>query len=252
MRALVLALLVVVPSLAADETSLQKAVRLFHSTDVFMREQGSRTADGALRKLLAPLLQALEDKDPEVRRRARRAILGLVPGELEKEQKLAKQPRQQAIWLARWQLQQVQPQRFPFAPAKRAWKLAPANQVRVRAKFALANQLRLDLVGDLQRVMRREEAKSRKLIHQFGLRTQQFNGIVAQKHSVGFQVVKVTQHSRAARLGLVKGDIVVRVNRTDVKTYKEFAAALGPQKGWDRLRLRILRRGGWLDLRIVR
>ncbi len=242
MRALVLALLVVVPSLAADETSLRKAVRLFHSTDAAAREHGSRTADGALRKLLAPLLRALEDKDPEVRRRARRAILGLVPGELEKEQQRAQPPQQLGQQQVLLQVLQGQARRFG----------AEANQVRARAKLALANQLHLRLLVDVQRVMRREEAKSRKLIHQFGLRTQQFNGIVAQKHSVGFQVVKVTQHSRAARLGLVKNDIVVRVNRTDVKTLLQFGAALGPRKGWDRLRLRILRRGEWLDLPIVR
>ena len=99
--------------------------------------------------------------------------------------------------------------------------------------------------------MRRAEA--RVLIHQFGLTTREFNGTIARKHRAhGFQVLKVTEHSRAARLGLVKGDIVVRVGRTDVKTFKEFAAALGPKKGWDRLRLRILRRGEWLDLPIVR
>ena len=233
MRALVLALLIVVPSLAADESSLQAAVRLFSSTDAAARDQGSRTADASLRKLLAPLLQALEDKDPEVRRRARRAILGLVPGEVEKEQQPA-QPRQQAIWLARWQLQQVQAQRA--AP-----QLAPAKLVR------------RDLVENAQGAMRRaEEAEARELIHQFGLTTREFNGSIARKGAHGFQVRKVTQHSRAARLGLVKNDIVVRVGRTDVKTYKGFAAALGPQKGWDRLRLRILRRGEWLDLPLVR
>ena len=216
MRALALALLVVVPSLAADETSLQKAVRLFHSTDAAAREQGSRTADASLRKLLAPLLQALEDKDPEVRRRARRAILGLVPGELEKE--------------AGRQVQQV------------VRLLRPKQQALARGGFGPARRV---LLADVPAALRRaEEAKSRKLIHQFGLTTQQFNGTIAQKHRVLFQVLKVTQHSRAARLGLVKGDIVVRVNRTNVKTYKEFAAAL-------RLRLRVLRRGEWLDLRIV-
>ena len=249
MRALVLALLVVVPSLAADETSLQKAVRLFHSKDAAAREQGSRTADASLRKLLAPLLQALEDKDPEVRRRARRAILGLVPGELEKEQQPAQAPQQLAIRLALLgQLRQAQAQRvrLQFAPVLRLADVQDKHQFGpVRVRLA-------DVPALLRAQRRAEEAKSRELIHQFGLTTREFNGTIARKSAHGFQVLKVAQHSRAARLGLVKNDIVVRVDRTDVKTLKEFAAALGPQKGWDRLRLRVLRRGEWLNLPIVR
>ena len=41
----------------------------------------NRLAERELRKLLAPLLKAMKGDDPEVRRRARRSILSLVPGD---------------------------------------------------------------------------------------------------------------------------------------------------------------------------
>ncbi len=87
MRALAVALLLSVPLSAGDESSLEKAVELFKSPDAGQRAAGSQLADRELRKLLAPLLKAMEDDDPEVRRRARRSILSLVPGEVEKEKK---------------------------------------------------------------------------------------------------------------------------------------------------------------------
>jgi HEAT repeat protein len=87
MRALAVALLLSVPLTAGDKPSLEKAVELFRSPDAGQRAAGSQLAERELRKLLAPLLKAMEDDDPEVRRRARRSILSLVPGEVEKEKK---------------------------------------------------------------------------------------------------------------------------------------------------------------------
>jgi len=239
MRALVLALLVVVPSLAGEEDSLSKAVKLFRAKDAAAREQGSRTADATLKKLLAPFLMALEDPDPEVRRRARRAILGLVPGELEKDQQLANLFQQPDHRLVLLRFRQARA-RLAVAEGLRQAQAEVARLQQVQAQFGPANPLHQGLVVDVQRALHRaEELESRLLIQQFGLTTRRVRpGCL--------QVLGVTEHSLAARFGLVKGDLVVRVDSTDVKTFKEFAAALGPQK------VRVLRGGASLDLPIVR
>ena len=84
MRALAVALLLSVPLSASDRPALEMAVARFKSPDAGQRTAASQLAKRELRKLLAPLLKAMEDDDPEVRRRARRSILSLVPGEVEK------------------------------------------------------------------------------------------------------------------------------------------------------------------------
>jgi len=86
MRAMAVALLLSVPLTAGDESSLEKAVELFRSPDAAKRAAGSQLAKRQLRRLLAPLLAAMKDDDPEVRRRARRSIVSLVPGETNEPQ----------------------------------------------------------------------------------------------------------------------------------------------------------------------
>jgi hypothetical protein len=81
MRALAVALLLSVPLTAGDKSSLEKAVELFRSPDAEERWAGSQIAEREVRKFLAPLFRALKDHDPEVRRRARWALLSLTPDE---------------------------------------------------------------------------------------------------------------------------------------------------------------------------
>ena len=81
MRALHLVVIITLclPLQAGDPADLNTAVEMFRSPHPAVRAEGSKIADRELRKLLAPLLKAMEDPDPEVRRRVREAILGLVP-----------------------------------------------------------------------------------------------------------------------------------------------------------------------------
>ena len=76
---LVLLFALCLPLQAGDPADLNSAVEMFRSPRPAVRAEGSRLADKQLRKLLAPLLKAMKDQDPEVRRRVREAILGLVP-----------------------------------------------------------------------------------------------------------------------------------------------------------------------------
>ncbi len=69
-----IALLFPLALLAEEATVLHEAVKGFGSADPAAREAASRQAQDEVRKLLAPLLEALNDRDPEVRRRARAAL----------------------------------------------------------------------------------------------------------------------------------------------------------------------------------
>lgn len=134
MRTLAVALLLSVPLTAGDRSSLEKAVELFKSQDAGQREAGSQLAERELRRLLAPLLKAMEDDDPEMRRRARRSILSLVPGEVEKEKPTA---RVRANTVFRFgEIQPVHVKQIPAAsqrlgPQRRGMGLENEEQLRL-------------------------------------------------------------------------------------------------------------------------
>jgi hypothetical protein len=60
---------------------LARAVELMRSDDAEARELGSRLAHDEVARFLKPLYDALEDPDPEVRRRARAALEGRIPAQ---------------------------------------------------------------------------------------------------------------------------------------------------------------------------
>ncbi len=77
-----------VRSLPARTTSIlafsglsPKAIRMLSALAILspFTDAAQKELDTELRRMLAPLLKAMQDPDPEVRRRAREAILGLVP-----------------------------------------------------------------------------------------------------------------------------------------------------------------------------
>jgi hypothetical protein len=78
-----LPLLLLAPLLvAADKGALQLAVEKWQSQHLAVRDQGSRDAAKEVRRLLKPLIEALEHSDPEVRRRARAALSMQLPARL--------------------------------------------------------------------------------------------------------------------------------------------------------------------------
>jgi hypothetical protein len=78
MRAMIL-LLPLAVAFAGEILPLDKATLLWSSDSAEDRDAGSHFVAIHLRRDLAPLLKALEDNDPEVRRRARTAIESLLP-----------------------------------------------------------------------------------------------------------------------------------------------------------------------------
>jgi C-terminal processing protease CtpA/Prc len=210
MRALAVALLLSVPLSADDKPSLEKAVELFRSPDASKRAAGSQLGERELRKLLGPLLKAMEDDDPEVRRRARRSILRLVPGEVERDEQAKRPPTHEAI-------------RAAVAAALKAQK-TQLHQAR-------------------RRVHEEHKQRASRLVLAFGVR-----GTKWLPRKSGFFVQEVRKGSPAERLGLRRGDVIVYVNGKAVTESRDFAAALGDKPDWSRVTVTRLRDGQFVLL----
>jgi hypothetical protein len=205
MRALAVVLLLFVPLSANDTSPLEKAVELFKSPDAGKREAGSQLAARELRKLLAPLLEAMEDDDPEVRRRARPSVFPVVREAQEREV----QEDQKA------------------ANSRTAAAAPRANQSeQIRGAFAIAR-----FVQDAQ------ARKASRLLVAFGVPTR------CALNKPGFFVQEVREGSPAERLGLRRGDVIVQVNRRGVTRSRDFLAALGDKPDWSRITVKVLRDG---------
>ena len=219
MRALLVALLLSVPLTAGDKSSLEKAVELFRSVDASTRVAGSQLAERELRKLLAPLLKAMEDDDPEVRRRARRSILSLVPGELKKEKK----PQGPA---------QIQAVRF-LARFGRNWAQQPLR-ARLQWRGVPARQRYIEL-----------EQKGLWLMKFLGV-----TGTTRQQAPLmpGIVVARVRKDSRAERLGLRSSDLIVGINGVAVTDFSDLPRALGDKPDWICIKAVVLRDGKYVRL----
>jgi len=221
MRALAVALLLSVSLSAGEGSSLEKAVKLFRSPDAGTRAAGSQLAEREVRKLLAPLLEALKDEDPEVRRRARRSILSLVPGEAEKDEKAQKPARVAVIGLAGGV-----GQAFRGRLGRRAIKA-----VLARSEPPQPTQKQR---AELSRI-------GRRLLRGLGVhwRTQWKAPLMP-----GFSVHAVKQEGAAARLGLRKGDLIVRINGVEVAGMRG-----GPEAvDWGRATVTVYRNGRYVRL----
>jgi len=214
MRALAVALLLSVPLTAGDQSPLEKAVKLFRSPDAGRRVAGSQLADRELRKLLAPLLKAMEDDDPEVRRRARRSILSLV---LDKGEKRETPQTEEQFLVAITALQK--------------------QCLALRAQKQAARALRC------QKLEQKLEQKTSRLLADFGARrTTWLPG------KSGLFVLEVQRGSPAERLGLRWGDAIVRVNGQGVTRSRDFATAIGDKPDWSRIKVTVLRKGRYVRL----
>ncbi len=212
MRVLYLVVLITfcLPLQAGDPADLNTAVEMFRSPHPAVRAEGSKIADRELRKLLAPLLKAMEDPDPEVRRRVREAILGLVP------------------------YHGREPEREPDLVNFIKWaKFVNKGQLIIQNKNNAAMG-----IGILGVIQNKNVQKDAKVVGKFGV-TGKF--IKVANAGRGLRVNRVLKRSAAEQAGLLKGDTILSVNGTAFTNYEALLKALDPRRGWSGVKLRVMR-----------
>jgi C-terminal processing protease CtpA/Prc len=235
MRALHLVLLILLclPLQAGEPPELAKAVEMFRSHDPTVRNEGSKLADRELRRLLAPLMKAMQDPDPEVRRRARESILQLVPYH-EREPETA---QERANRLRQAQVAAIQKVRFRLGRLQ----VQPGLQIQPAQQKALEALARA-------RLMEKQAANAQgvKVLGKLGV-TGNFQQVGQAR---GFRVASVRQDSSAQRSGLRVGDLIVSVNGTAFTDYDAFLKALDARRGWSGALLKLLRGVAVTEIRL--
>ena len=223
MRYAIPALLVLcLPLAAGDPDVLALAVAKFGSDYPEVRGAGTTETRAYLETRLAPLLAALESKDPEVSRRARCAIETLLPHhEVTKSTGAAGQQGQVIV----------------FNQGGRRGRMV-IRQVWINGKMQMRVENQHQVYDKLKKFGAEGVAAAETTLRmQLGL-----------AEGRGFIVHKVVAGSAAARLGLLAHDIIVRIDDTSVMELTKVVKALGAKETWDGRRLRVFRRGKVIDL----
>ena len=222
MRVLLLAFLVCLPLAASEDPVLDRAVRNFRSDDADVREGASRLAHAHLQEVLAPLIAALEDPEPEVRRRARDVVRSLLP----KEAPAPKQPETVA-------------NNNPFKVVFNAWNKGGKGQV-----IWIANKRNGGIVLEARPSHPRSK-KAAAFLKEMGLEampaTKTLRKQLRLAEGQGFEVTSAT--GRAARLGLRESDLILRANGKIVASAADLLKALGEKPDWETVSFRVLRDG---------
>jgi hypothetical protein len=227
MRALYLVLLITLclPLQAGDPADLNSAVEMFRSPRPAVRAEGSKIADKELRRLLGPFMKALQDPDPEVRRRVSESILALVPFH-------DREPETQTQHVNRLVLAQAQ--------ALKVFRLGVLKQRIVRIPQFQPHQQK-KLLDALQRQVVIQNKKLRKaasVVGKFGV-TGSF--IQVANAIRGLRVNQVAKGSAAEQAGIVKGDTILSVNGTVFANYEVFLTLLDGRRGWSGAKLKVMR-----------
>lgn len=225
MRALYLALCISLPLLAGDRDPLAEAVEAFGSDHPARRDAGSLAVREVLRQRLAPLLEAMRSKDPEVSRRARESLESLLPRQPGRAEPAASEAEQVVVM--------------------------GGNQggAAVVLRVVQANGR-----GQLRVIHGRAEANRPGPLAGFGVEGEAVLDRTWRRHlrlaeGRGFLIRNVVPDTAAARLGLREDDIVLRIDGAPVLTPEDVAGALGEEKGrWALRRFRVLRDGEVRDL----
>jgi len=213
---LVLLFALCLPLQAGDPADLNSAVEMFRSPRPAVRAEGSRLADKELRKLLAPLLKAMKDQDPEVRRRVREAILGLVPNHGREPAKPQQGQRLFALGKVGLQFQWVNKNAMPA----HLWIQLP-GALGANDAVAQASVMRLGLIGKF---------------------------VLLPKHGRCFRIDEVKPNSAAAKIGLIAGDTILTINKQAVNSWANFLKAIGKQKSFAGSTLKGLRGNASLEI----
>jgi hypothetical protein len=218
MRALGFLLLLLLPLSAGETDVLARAVAKFKSDYAAEREAASQAVRRHLEAELAPLLAALESDDPEVSRRARRAIASLLPAEEE----------------------EAKPEGSGnFGGGNMIIGVGGNQRIRFVVKRGKGGQIVVVQGGD----ERQTEA-----LKKYGLEGSAVEEMLVRRQlqlaaGRGFGVSKVLPGTAAARLGLQVYDVVLAIGDRPVQRLEQVVKALGGKETWDSLEMRILRAG---------
>lgn len=207
------------PLSAGDADVLNSAVEAFRHDSVGVRESASKAVRRWLEAELAPLLKAMKSKDPEVARRARDAITGLLPWEDAGDENGV---------------------------------IRQAGNVFQVVNVAGRNNVRV-IFNNGQAVWVQNNQQHQKTIGRFGVQgyacqqplLRRQLGLAAGR---GYVVTGVTKGSAAQQLGLRVHDIILSIDGKPVMMPHTFSAMLAKQIGWLKLRIRLLRDGKLMQL----
>jgi C-terminal processing protease CtpA/Prc len=175
----------------------------------------------------------MEDRDPEVRRRARETILALVPKRPEDPVVAERTKTEQFFNVQNWQAVQKQAMRVQIQRWKQQQKDLQKKQVANRDRMRLANIF-------VRRIGFRGVAA-------YGVR------VPGQRQTTkGFMVQSVHRGTTANKMDLRAGDIVLRVIGIPVASADHFRIALGDGPDWSLVSFDVLRGGRVVTLKLPR
>lgn len=214
MRALILVLPVAI-ALAGDTAPLENATKQWASDSAEERDRGSRAVAQHLQRELAPIVAAMGSPDPEVRRRARAALEGLLP------------PR---------------PPEPPAAEPQQQWGRVIINQNG-------AQQIRLILNAQGQMILAQPDQGEIQQLKANGIMGVPVDDLLLRDQLClaegrGFGVIGVDAGSNAARLGIEARDILISIDGRHVKQPGEVLKGLGARSP----EIKLLRRGKLITL----
>jgi hypothetical protein len=225
MRALPVALLFSLPLFAHDPGTLNDAVTRFGSDDPGVRDTASRTVRMHLEQELAPLLEAMRAKDPEVRRRAHDAIASLLPHHEE-------------------EITEFEGQDLGVLLRQAGGRGGQRFQILVQGVRGRRGGMRVvGAVSPEEAATLRSFGVDGAAIHERFVRRQ-----LRLAKGRGYLVTKITKDTAAGRLGLARDDIVLRINDQPVLRPNQVARVLGEESTWPDVRMRVLRDGELVDL----
>ena len=197
--------LFVLPLSAEGETALDRAIRMFSDRQGGVRQEGTRVAEKEVRRLLAPLIEAMKSPDAEVRRRAREAILSVVPHH---DRGAAPKPQLRVnAWQRGGRVVLLPPQKFQF-------KVVPG---KLRQNAVVIQQIHV--------------------VNGLGLQGT-FQNALGQAR---FTIQRVFPKSKAAQAGLRSGDVILSINKRPIQKNADFAVAIDRKKGWTGAVIHVIR-----------
>ena len=220
MRALGFLLLFLLPLSAGETDALARAVGKFNSDHADEREAASQAVRQQLQKRLGPLLAALKSDDPEVSRRARRAIASLLPGATKEA---------------------------PEASGNTGGFVGLVGGGKFRVVIKRAGK------GGQVMFLQHGDNKQTEALKKYGLEGQPVQDTLVRRQlqlaaGRGFGVNKVLPDTAAARSGLRAYDVLLSIGGRPVQKVDRVLKALGKKETWKGLEMRILRAGKLMTL----